>query len=254
MIERETRIKYMKTLTKLITISALFATIGFVGCAHGASEKSVEILEAKIGELETQVANLKTANDHLCGALAESTMMGMLMYIGEGKFIVRADGTVKEAEGFIDNCHSAMRDYTEEIEKRKALLKAQEDAKAQDAKAAAGEVNACHPQETGGESCSCGDACDCGDACGDEGSGADAGAGEEAKSDAPVATPSPATGSTDTPKQDASATPKPDAGAAPAATAGSTTADASGTVLTPSTLDTSGSDQTKLKIQLPTLK
>ena len=155
----------MKNWTLSITITAALIAATFIGCAHGTSTKSVEILESKLTELEAQVEKLTTANDHLCGALAESSMMGMLQYIGEGKFIVTATGQVSEAEGFLDDCNNAMRQYTEEIEKRKALVKAKEELKAKEAQETATACTMSEATGTGEDSCSCGEACECGDAC-----------------------------------------------------------------------------------------
>lgn len=233
-MNRRNGTKDMSKFTKTITITALttlLAAAAFVGCAHGTSAKSMEILETKIGELESQVASLKTTNDHLCGALAESSMMGMIQYLGGAKFLVRPTGQVKEAEGFLDDCSEAMRSYGEEIEKRNALLKAQEEV----AGKASEDAEACQMGESGEGSCSCDGACDCDDACGGEG---DSTGGDASKA-----------------ATDAPAEPKTDTVTPPAASTGEETKpDATPTGPTPASSDATTADSAPLKIQLPLLK
>ena len=119
----------MKINNKSIIISAMMSVCLMLGCAHSekASDKAIELLEDKISDLELKVEELTIRNEYLCGALAESSMMGMLKYVGNNQFLVTTDGKIREVEDFIPSCHNAMRAYTEEIERRKALIRAKEE-------------------------------------------------------------------------------------------------------------------------------
>lgn len=110
-----------------LTTVCLAAAIFTSGCAHKAE---VAELTSTNNELAEQVKTLQAERQVWCGMVAEASMMGMVVYIGDNNFQSSTDGTVDTFDDMDAKCSEMFEGYSAKVAERAALNAAKKDVAA----------------------------------------------------------------------------------------------------------------------------